>query len=54
MFGSYSVSAHYDDGSCEALVYGEPRYCLAEASRRNAELAALRPGEIQFARPPVS
>jgi hypothetical protein len=40
MFGSYSVTAHYSDGSAEALVYGTPDYCLREAERRNAELAA--------------
>ena len=40
MFGSYSVTAHYVDGSTEALVYGTPHYCLREAERRNAELAA--------------
>jgi hypothetical protein len=49
MFGSYSVTAHYDDGSCEALGYGEPRYCVAEATRRNAEIAAVRPGESELA-----
>jgi hypothetical protein len=40
MFGSYSVTAHYSDGSTEALVYGTPHYCLGEAERRNFELAA--------------
>ena len=40
MFGSYSVTAHYSDGSAEALAYGTPTYCLREAERRNAELAA--------------
>ncbi len=40
MFGSYSVTAHYSDGSAEALVYGTPTYCLREAERRNTELAA--------------
>lgn len=40
MFGSYSVTAHYIDGSSEALAYGTPNYCLQEAERRNAELAA--------------
>ncbi|WP_298254071.1 hypothetical protein [Bradyrhizobium sp.] len=39
MFGSYSVTAHYADGSSEALAYGTPTYCLCEAERRNAELA---------------
>ena len=38
MFGSYSVTAHYDDGTAEALAYGEPRYCMAEAARRNREI----------------
>jgi hypothetical protein len=38
MFGSYSVTAHYDDGTAEALAYGDPQYCLAEAARRNGEL----------------
>jgi hypothetical protein len=38
MFGSYSVTAHYDDGTVEALAYGDPHYCLAEAARRNGEL----------------
>jgi hypothetical protein len=42
MFASYSITAHYDDGSCEAVGYGEPRYCLTEAERRNAEIAAVR------------
>ena len=41
MFGSYSVTAHYADGSSEALAYGPPSYCLQEAERRNAELAAV-------------
>lgn len=45
MFGSYSITAHYDDGSCEALGYGEPHYCLAEATRRNAEMEVARPGD---------
>jgi hypothetical protein len=40
MFGSYSVTVHYSDGSAEALAYGTPHYCLREAERRNAELAA--------------
>ena len=40
MFGSYSVTAHYIDGSSEALAYGTPSYCLREAERRNAELPA--------------
>jgi hypothetical protein len=40
MFGSYSVTVHYADGSSEALAYGTPAYCLREAERRNAELAA--------------
>ena len=40
MFGSYSVTAHYSDGSAEALAHGTPNYCLREAERRNAELAA--------------
>jgi hypothetical protein len=40
MLGSYSVTAHYSDGSAEALAYGTPIYCLREAERRNAELAA--------------
>lgn len=43
MFGSYSVTAHYDDGSVEALAYGEPHYCVAEAARRNREIAAREP-----------
>jgi hypothetical protein len=43
MFGSYSVTAHYDDGTAEALAYGEPRYCMAEADRRNRELGAAPP-----------
>ena len=50
MFGSYSVTVHYDDGSSDALVYGEAHYCLAEAKRRNAEIAALWPAESEFAR----
>ncbi len=44
MFGSYSVTAHYVDGTSEALIYGTPHYCLGEAARRNAELSADRPG----------
>ena len=40
MFGSYSVTVHYSDGSAEALAHGTPNYCLREAERRNAELAA--------------
>ena len=40
MFGAYSVTAHYDDGSVEPLAYGEPSYCLTEAARRNRELGA--------------
>jgi len=39
MFGSYSVTAHYEDGTSEALSYGTPRYCIGEAARRNAELS---------------
>jgi hypothetical protein len=42
MFGSYSVTAHYDDGSVEALAYGEPQYCVAEAARRNREIGVER------------
>jgi hypothetical protein len=38
MFGSYSVTAHYDDGTVAALAYGDPHYCLSEAARRNGEL----------------
>lgn len=38
MFGAYTVTAHYADGSKEALAYGTPHYCIAEATRRNAEL----------------
>lgn len=41
MFGSYSVTAHYIDGASEALAYGTPHYCLAEAARRNAELTGV-------------
>lgn len=40
MFGAYNVTAHYADGTREALAYGTPHYCLAEAKRRNAELPA--------------
>jgi hypothetical protein len=43
MFGSYSVTAHYIDGSTEALAYGTPHYCIAEAARRNAALPAAAP-----------
>ena len=45
MFASYSVTAHYADGSTEALAYGTPHYCLAEADRRNAELTASAAGQ---------
>ncbi len=38
MFGSYNVTAHYSDGTSEALCYGTPHFCLGEAARRNAEL----------------
>lgn len=38
MFGSYSVTAHYIDGTAEALAYGTPHFCIAEAARRNGEL----------------
>jgi hypothetical protein len=40
MFGAYNVTAHYTDGTKEALAYGTPNYCIAEAKRRNAELPA--------------
>lgn len=40
MFGSYSVTAHFDNGTSEAVAYGTPDYCLREAERRNVELAA--------------
>lgn len=39
MFGSYSVTAHFADGTSDAVAYGTPSYCLREAERRNAELA---------------
>jgi hypothetical protein len=42
MFGSYSVTAHFADGTSEALHYGTPHYCLREAERRNAELSSSR------------
>lgn len=46
MFGSYSVTAHYTDGTAAAISYGTPHHCLAEAARLNAELGArgIRPG----------
>jgi hypothetical protein len=44
MFGSYSVTAHYTDGTAEAIRYGDPRFCLAEAARLNAELGVSPPG----------
>lgn len=43
MFGSYSVTAHFADGTSDAVAYGTPSYCLREAERRNAELAASQP-----------
>ncbi len=41
MFGSYTVTAQYEDGTSEVVAYGEPHYCLREAARRNAELAEV-------------
>jgi hypothetical protein len=43
MFGSYSVTVHYEDGASEAVSYGTPRYCIGEAARRNAELSKVGP-----------
>lgn len=51
MFGSYSVTAHYSDGSTEALAYGTPHYCIAEAARRNTELPAARDDTARHPRP---
>lgn len=41
MFGSYTVTAHYADGSSQALTHGTPHYCLEEARRLNDKLATL-------------
>ena len=43
MFGAYTVTAHYADGSKDAVAFGTPHYCIAEAARRNAELPGGKP-----------